>query len=292
MGEEEVVDLSVAELVPGDGGDAGGGEFESGPEKRGEDQGGDQAEAAADESEEESEEAEVEAEDGAEGDDHECAANGGEMAVEDHRLVDPVAIEDVPQESGEPADEGGAAEVVGMGGLGGGEQRPEQRDEGEPGEDAAPGREGSGDRETEVEEDRGDEGEQDGKAERSTHRTRGDGRRGGYHCGRSGCGESGEDMNLLLADEFVQVLEEANDDDEQGSGDADEEDPDHPGHDGVGKSDHRGIVNQERGEPWWRGECGPVSTLISALLLLQNAGSERNSLAVHGPPRYWAGECI
>lgn len=52
---------------------------------------------------------------------------------------------------------------------------------------------------------------------------------------------------LVLAEEFVEVLSEADDDHEEGAGDADEEKPGGEGHGGMGEGEHRGIVNQLNG---------------------------------------------
>ena len=52
------------------------------------------------------------------------------------------------------------------------------------------------------------------------------------------------DPELLFADKFVEVLKEADQDDEQRAGNSHEEDIGEQVHDGVGESDHTGIVNQ------------------------------------------------
>jgi hypothetical protein len=62
-------------------------------------------------------------------------------------------------------------------------------------------------------------------------------------------GTSG-DPGLLFADKFVEVLKETDQDDEQRAGNSHKEDIGEHGHDGVGESDHTGIVNhaQARGQ--------------------------------------------
>jgi len=55
-------------------------------------------------------------------------------------------------------------------------------------------------------------------------------------------GTSG-DPGLLFADKFVEVLKEANQDDQERAGDSHEEDIGEQDHDGVGENDHTGIVN-------------------------------------------------
>lgn len=53
-----------------------------------------------------------------------------------------------------------------------------------------------------------------------------------------------EGPSLLFADEFVEILKEADQDDEQRASEANEEEPGEHSHSGAGKNDHRGIVNQ------------------------------------------------
>ena len=53
-----------------------------------------------------------------------------------------------------------------------------------------------------------------------------------------------EGPGLLFADEFVEILKETDQDDEQRTGEANKEEPGEHSHSGAGKSDHRGIVNQ------------------------------------------------
>jgi len=64
-----------------------------------------------------------------------------------------------------------------------------------------------------------------------------------------------ERLRLLFAEELVEILKEADEDDDEGAGDADEEEPRHHGHHTAGECDHRGIVNQvtdcRSGSPFW-----------------------------------------
>lgn len=50
--------------------------------------------------------------------------------------------------------------------------------------------------------------------------------------------------SLLFANEFVEVLKETDEDDEQRTSESHKENPCEQGHPGMGKSNHKGIVNQ------------------------------------------------
>jgi hypothetical protein len=49
----------------------------------------------------------------------------------------------------------------------------------------------------------------------------------------------------------VEILDKADQDDEQGAGDSNEEQPDKEGHAGLGQGDHTGILTQR-----WEGKEG------------------------------------
>lgn len=53
-------------------------------------------------------------------------------------------------------------------------------------------------------------------------------------------------LRLIFADEFVEVLKKADEDDEQRAGKPDEEHPRHQDHSGMGESDHTGILMHAR----------------------------------------------
>ena len=133
--DEGVVDLGVAELVPGDGGDAGGGEFKSGPEDG---RGGEREAVAiggfADEGDAKGEEAEVEAEDGGVSDEEEYGNDSGQVTIFCHGVANPVAVADVPEEAAEVSEKEAAAEGAGLVGYLRGENGVEEGDETEPGE--------------------------------------------------------------------------------------------------------------------------------------------------------------
>ena len=133
--DEGVVDLGVAELVPGDGGDAGGGEFKSGPEDG---RGGEREAVAvggfADEGDAEGEEAEVEPEDSGVSDEEKDGDDGGQVTIFGHGVANPVAVAHVPEEAAEVAKEEAAAKGAGLVGDCGAKNRVKERDEAEPGE--------------------------------------------------------------------------------------------------------------------------------------------------------------
>ncbi len=69
-----------------------------------------------------------------------CPRSRGAGCVrKEHGLVDPVAVEDVPEDAAEVAGERGPAQVAGMGGGWFVEQSEEQRDEGDPRDGSMPG---------------------------------------------------------------------------------------------------------------------------------------------------------
>ena len=53
-----------------------------------------------------------------------------------------------------------------------------------------------------------------------------------------------DDPGLLFSDKFVEVLKEADQDDQERAGNSHKEYPGEDAHHGVGKSEHTGIVNQ------------------------------------------------
>lgn len=55
---------------------------------------------------------------------------------------------------------------------------------------------------------------------------------------------TGAVARLVFTEEFREVLEEANKDNDERAGNADDEDPGGNGHGGLGQRDHKGIVNQ------------------------------------------------
>ncbi len=162
MRDQKAVNLGVAQLIPGNAGDASGGKVEGDPEKGRKRDSRNQTEMAAKEGEQESEEPEVEAQHGAEEEDDAGGAKGRDVAVQQHGLIDPVAVQDVPEESTEIAGDGGVAKIIRMSRRTLVEERDQQRNQGDPGNEAVPGRHGASDGKAEIEEDGGDKAEEDG----------------------------------------------------------------------------------------------------------------------------------
>jgi len=87
---------------------------------------------AAKEGEQESEEAEVEAQHGAEEEDDAGRAEGRNVSVQQHGLIDPVAVQDVPEESTEIAGDGSVAKILRVSRRTLVEERDQQRNQREP----------------------------------------------------------------------------------------------------------------------------------------------------------------
>ena len=81
------------------------------------------------------------------------------MPVIEHRLVDPVAIEDVPEDSAEITGERCTAQITRVRDRPFVEQPIQQRDEGDPGQEGSPARHRSGDRKAKIEQDGRDNAE-------------------------------------------------------------------------------------------------------------------------------------
>jgi hypothetical protein len=64
---------------------------------------------------------------------------------------------------------------------------------------------------------------------------------------------------LVFTDEFVEVLKEADEDDEERAGEADEKKPGEENHDGMAENDHRGILTQV-----WRADGNGMRLAVSA----------------------------
>ena len=111
-----VVHLRVAELIPGNAGDAGGGQFQAGPQDGREDEGEARgAGGAAHQRDAEPEEAEVEPQHQAEPDEQQRGSKRRHVAVVHHGVANPVAIAHVPQKAAEIGDKKGAAERMAAG---------------------------------------------------------------------------------------------------------------------------------------------------------------------------------
>src|SRR6185312_9701645 len=159
MSEDSVVDLRIAELVPRNGGDAGGGEIKRGPEnRRGSERPADVPGGAAHEQDSPGEDAEVETKDEAETSEHEGGGPGRQAAVYVHGVVNPVAVTCIPEHAADVAEEKGAAERMGRAAIRAGEDSGEERDEREPGKDGAPGGHGAGEGERQLEQCGGEDG--------------------------------------------------------------------------------------------------------------------------------------
>ena len=91
-GQQRIVDLGVAEQIPGQAGDAGAGEFHGDPGERNQQKSGLAAEASAEGGDQGSKERMVETEIETEEDEDAGGDGFGEAAVEVHRLVDPVTV--------------------------------------------------------------------------------------------------------------------------------------------------------------------------------------------------------
>ena len=123
--DEGVVDLRVAELVPGNAGDARGSEVKAGPEKRRKGQSHARgAGSAADQQNSKAEEAEVESEDEAVSKSEQFRRQGRHVAVAHHGVANPVAVAHVPEDAANVGDEERATERMSPGGIRDGEESP------------------------------------------------------------------------------------------------------------------------------------------------------------------------
>jgi len=116
LGHELVVDLGVAELIPGYRGDAAGGQIERGPKEGRGGQGHPGAAAGAPHHQDsQAEQAKVQPKHEAEPEQEQRRHQRRQPAVQQHGVVDPVTVAGVPEDATEIGDLEAAAQGSGLG---------------------------------------------------------------------------------------------------------------------------------------------------------------------------------